>query len=121
MTRPGRPFLVLLRILLHHALLFLVVFCTPSFAQETIIVRPVEMDDVLVNPGIGFMTFQRFNGDSLNEGKKWTEGHPIIKQDFDGNLENENHPMTSLAYFRMIPGWFLITPKLSRREFSAKK
>ena len=39
-------------------------------AQETIYVRPVEIDDVLINPGIGFMTFQRFNGDALNEGKQ---------------------------------------------------
>ena len=37
-------------------------------AQKTVIVRPQEIDDVLVNPGIGFMTFQRFNGDELNQG-----------------------------------------------------
>ena len=43
-------------------------------SQETVVVRPDVIDDVLVNPGIGFMTFQRFNGDTLNEGKKWTEG-----------------------------------------------
>ena len=79
-----------------------------SFAQETIIVRPEEIDDVLINPGIGFMTFQRFNGDKLNVGKKWTEGFPIVYQEFDGNLENENHPMTSLAYFRIY--WKFIEP-----------
>jgi hypothetical protein len=35
-------------------------------AQErpvTLIVKPVEIHDVLNNPGIGFTTFQRFNGD----------------------------------------------------------
>ena len=37
-------------------------------AQKTIYVRPVEINDVLTNPGIGFMTFQRFSGDKLNEG-----------------------------------------------------
>jgi len=78
-----------------------------SQAAET--VRPKEIDDVLINPGIGFMTFQRFNGDKLNEGAKWTEGYPIIYQDFDGNLENENHPMTSLAYFRVY--WKFIEPE----------
>jgi len=77
-------------------------------SQETVVVRPEEIDDVLVNPGIGFMTFQRFNGDKLNEGKKWTEGYPIEYQEFDGNLENENHPMTSLAYFRVY--WRFIEP-----------
>ena len=45
-------------------------------SQEMVVVRPQVIDDVLVNPGIGFMTFQRFNGDTLNEGKKWTEGYP---------------------------------------------
>ncbi|NOY96702.1 MAG: hypothetical protein GXO81_10095, partial [Chlorobi bacterium] len=28
------------------------------------IVRPKEIDDVLINPGIGFTTFQMFNGDN---------------------------------------------------------
>jgi hypothetical protein len=77
-------------------------------SQQTITVRPKEIDDVLVNPGIGFMTFQRFNGDKLNQGKKWTEGYPIVYQEFDGNLENEDHPMTSLAYFRIY--WKFIEP-----------
>ncbi len=79
-----------------------------AFSQETVVVRPKEIDEVLVNPGIGFMTFQRFNGDKLNEGTKWTEGYPIVYQEFDGNLKNENHPMTSLAYFRVY--WKFIEP-----------
>ena len=79
-----------------------------ALPQETVVVRPKEINDVLVNPGIGFMTFQRFNGDKLNEGTKWTEGYPIIYQDFDGDLTNQNHPMTSLAYFRVY--WRFIEP-----------
>ncbi|MFQ6039365.1 MAG: hypothetical protein ACE5PV_00810 [Candidatus Poribacteria bacterium] len=43
------------------------------FAQETVIVRPREIDDVLINPGIGFMTFQRFNGDALNPGNLYDD------------------------------------------------
>jgi len=73
------------------------------------VVRPQEIDDVLVNPGIGFMTFQRFNGDDLNAGKGWTEGKPIIYQEFDGDLENKDHPMTSIAYFRVY--WRFIEPE----------
>jgi hypothetical protein len=46
-------------------------------AADTVTVRPQEIDDVLINPGIGFTTFQRSNGDRLNEGLKWTEGFPI--------------------------------------------
>ena len=80
--------------------------------QETVIVRPKEIDDVLMNPGIGFMTFQRFNGDSLNVGKKWTEGYPIVYQPFDGSLENENHPMTTIAYFRVY--WKFIEPEMGK-------
>jgi hypothetical protein len=79
-----------------------------ALAQETVVVRPKEVDDVLTNPGIGFMTFQRFNGDKLNEGQKWTEGYPIVYQAFDRTLVNEKHPMTSLAYFRVY--WKFIEP-----------
>jgi Domain of unknown function (DUF4832) len=70
-------------------------------AQDVRIVRPTAIDDVLVNPGIGFMTFQRFNGDALNEGAGWTEGLPIVYQEWDGDLTNVDHPDTSLAYFRV--------------------
>ncbi len=83
---------------------------TEIFAQKTIYVRPTEIDDVLTNPGIGFMTFQRFNGDELNEGNGWTEGQPIDYQNFDGNLENKDHPMTSIAYFRVY--WKFMEPEM---------
>ena len=79
-------------------------------AQKEIFVHPVEIEEVLVNPGIGFMTFQRFNGDDLNEGMGWTEGFPINYQDFDGNLENKDHPMTSIAYFRVY--WRFVEPEM---------
>ncbi len=79
-------------------------------AQKT--VRPTEIDDVLINPGIGFMTFQRFNGDDINKGVGWTEGKPIEYQKFDGNLENKNHPMTSIAYFRVY--WRFLEPEIGK-------
>ena len=83
-----------------------------ALAQETVIVRPTEIDDVLTNPGIGFMTFQRFNGDDLNAAKRWTEGKPIVYQEFDGNLENKDHPMTTIAYFRIY--WKFIEPQMGK-------
>jgi len=83
-----------------------------SWAQSTVTVRPQESDEVLVNPGIGFMTFQRFNGDNLNQGLKWTEGYPIDYQDFRGSLENRSHPMTSMAYFRIY--WKFVEPERGR-------
>jgi len=85
-----------------------VFICFMPMPSRGVVVRPKEIDDVLTNPGIGFMTFQRFNGDDLNEGKKWTEGYPIVYQEHDGVLENVNHPMTSLAYFRVY--WKFIEP-----------
>ncbi|HQH72827.1 MAG TPA: DUF4832 domain-containing protein, partial [bacterium] len=80
-----------------------------GFAQETIVVRPQEIDEVLNNPHMGFMTFQRFNGDELNQGKSWTEGYPIQYQEFDGDLKNPNHPDTTIAYFRVY--WRFLEPE----------
>jgi len=78
---------------------------------NTIVVKPKVIDDVLTNPGIGFMTFQRFNGDTLNEGKVWTEGFPINYQEFHGDLEIDGYPNTSIAYFRVY--WRYLEPKKS--------
>ena len=75
-------------------------------------VRPVEITAVLNNPGIGFTTFQRFNGDELNEGMGWTEGLPIEYQDFDGDLTNKKHPQTSIAYFRV--NWRFVEPECEK-------
>lgn len=94
---------------IHVAIALIAALCTPVLAQRTIIVRPKEIDDVLTNPGIGFMTFQRFNGDTLNEAKGWTEGKPIVYQDFDGNLKNEGYPDTTIAYFRIY--WKFVEPE----------
>jgi len=73
------------------------------------VVKPTEIDEVLNNPGIGFMTFQRFNGDALNEGTGWTEGNPIVYQEFHGSLANKDYPPTSIAYFRIY--WRFIEPE----------
>lgn len=78
----------------------------------TKVVRPREIDDVLVNPGTGFTTFQRFNGDDLNPGAGWTEGFPIEYQKFDGDLKNNGYPQTSIAYFRVY--WKFMEPEKER-------
>lgn len=80
-----------------------------SMSEKILVVRPKVIDEVLINPGIGFMTFQRFNGDRLNEGKKWTEGFPIEYQEYRDSCENKNYPMTSIAYFRIY--WRFIEPE----------
>ncbi len=77
---------------------------------EIITIRPVVIDSVLLNPGIGFTTFQRFNGDDLNAGSGWTEGYPIDYQEFDGDLKNKNYPQTTIAYFRV--NWRFVEPEM---------
>jgi len=77
--------------------------------DDEIVIRPQEIEDVLSNPGMGFMTFQRFNGDSLNEGSGWTEGFPIDYQEFNGDLSNLNYPSTTIAYWRVY--WKFMEPE----------
>ncbi len=60
---------------------------SPAFGGEMVIVRPTEIDDVLVNPGIGFMTFRR------------TDGLPI-------NPGNTGYPETSIDYLRVYWNFF---------------
>ena len=55
---------------------------THSSAQkhpDVVVVRPREIEDVLSNPGMGITTFQRFNGQSLNDPLKWSERGPEAK------------------------------------------
>ncbi len=57
--------------------LFLLASAANVCAQtDTVIIRPREISDVLVNPGMGIETFQRFNGDALNSGLRWSEEGP---------------------------------------------
>jgi hypothetical protein len=80
--------------------------------DHLLVIKPKEIDDILTNPGMGFMTFQRFNGDKLNEGSGWTEGFPIAYQEFDGNLTNKDHPATTIAYWRIY--WKFIEPEMEK-------
>ena len=61
---------------------------------ETVVVEPVEIDDVLVNPGMGFTTFYSFNNDEINA----------------------NHPECSIAYYRWY--WEVLEPEEGRVNFA---
>ena len=92
---------------------------TKSLAQTEptqIRVYPKENFDVLLNPGIGFTTFQRFNGDELNPGRGWTEGLPIEYQPFNGDITNKNHPQTTIAYFRV--NWRYLEPESKKYNWA---
>ena len=85
-------------------------------AESAVTVRPVEIDDILVNPGMGFTTFQRFNGDKLNEGTSWTEGYPLVYPPFNGDLTNKDFPMTTIAYFRIY--WKFLEPAKGKYDWT---
>lgn len=93
-----------------------VAFCglggEPARAQlSTVVVRPKEIHDVLVNPGMGITTFQRFEGQALNPPLTWSEEGPTEKL-ADPELKPE-FPPTSVSYCRWV--WDVIEPK--RGEF----
>jgi hypothetical protein len=103
-------------------IIFIVVLFNQSIAQierGTFVSRPKEIDDVLNNPGIGFTTFQRFNGDTLttlDNNLRWTEGYPIVYQSYKGTLNNKNHPATSIAYWRVY--WQFLEPEKGKYRWS---
>jgi uncharacterized protein DUF4832 len=84
-------------------------FAMAAAAQDksTVVVRPVEVHDVLVNPGMGITTFQRFNGDPLNPGLAWSEEGPVGK--LAPVAAKPDFPATSISYCRWF--WDVIEPK----------
>ncbi len=70
-----------------------------SCAQAaTVIVRPVETRDVLINPGMGIQTFQRYNGDALNPGVEWSEEGPVAP--LVAPPQKPDFPPSTVAYCR---------------------
>ncbi len=69
------------------------------------------------NPHIGFQTFQRFNGDTLNPAasRSWTEGFPIEYQPDRGTRHNVEFPDTTVAYFRLY--WRFFEPEDGKYDF----
>ena len=71
------------------------------------VVRPQPTDDVLVNPGMGIQTFQRYNGDPINAGQTWSEVGPESAKAESG--AKPDFPKSSLAYLRWF--WTQIEPE----------
>jgi hypothetical protein len=77
------------------------------------VVRPLEINDVLINPGIGFTTFQMFNGDNHQANQDVLREVDLEKFDNSpGSLENINQPGSSIAYFRIQ--WRAIEPEMGQ-------
>src|SRR5262249_35001817 len=87
---------------------FLLVAGFQVFGQSNmVVVRPVEIRDVLVNPGMGITTFQRFNGQTLNPGLEWSEEGPMTK--LPPAATRPDFPDASVAYCRWF--WDVIEPE----------
>jgi hypothetical protein len=82
------------------------------------VARFMPTDVLITNPHIGFTTFQRFNGDRLNPAasRRWTEGHQIEYQPDRGTRHNEDHPDTTVAYFRFY--WKYFEPEMDHYNFA---
>ena len=72
-------------------------------------VRLRESDELLVNPGMGFCTYQRFNGDPIEKESRWNDDGPTDYSEFAGDIHNEGFPDTSVAYLRWY--WMRIEPE----------
>lgn len=79
-----------------------------SQTTKTTVVRPTEIDDVLVNPGMGIETFNRFSGQALNEGTKWSEVGPEAAVP-DAPPGTVDFPGSSVAYLRWF--WSQLEPQ----------
>jgi uncharacterized protein DUF4832 len=75
--------------------------------RDTVVVRPQEILDVLVNPGMGITTFQRFNGQALNPRLKWSEVGPVTK--LSAAATKPDFPDTTISYCRWY--WDAIEPE----------
>jgi hypothetical protein len=89
------------------ALLALNGLTSPLYSQgNPVVVRPQEIHDVLVNPGMGITTFQRFNRQAIYPGLRWSEvGPESIVAD---SATSPEFPDTSVAYLRWF--WSQIEP-----------
>jgi hypothetical protein len=72
-----------------------------------VVIRPKEIHDVLVNPGMGITTFQRFNGQETNPPLKWSEVGPVTK--LRQAAVRPDFPDTSISYCRWY--WNVLEPE----------
>jgi len=79
-----------------------------AFAQPTtVVLRPKEIHDVLINPGMGIQTFQRFRGQAIYPDLHWSEVGPEgAVADSSGAVD---FPDSSVAYLRWF--WWQLEPE----------
>src|SRR5215475_6521946 len=83
-------------------------FSCLSYAQhDTVIVRPMPVSDVLINPNMGVTTFNRFNGQTTNPPLEWSELGPVTK--LPPSKTTPDFPDTTIAYLRWY--WNALEPE----------
>jgi hypothetical protein len=95
-------------------LALLLLAAASAMAQKAVVVRPVEIDDVLVNPEMGIQTFQRVNGDAINPGSRWSEVGPEAAP--ATGQGSPDFPDSSLAYYRWF--WSQLEPERGKYNWA---
>ena len=80
---------------------------TTEAQRNVVVVRPKEIHDVLVNPGMGITTFQRFNGQEPTPPLKLSEVGPDTK--LPQAATRPDFPETSVSYCRWY--WNVLEPE----------
>lgn len=83
-----------------------IVLVLPLWGQSgRVVVRPRPIYDVLVNPGMGLQSFQRFRQQDFHTGERWEK---LTLNDGD-QAERADVPQAAVAYIRWY--WFQIEPE----------
>jgi len=80
--------------------IFVFLSCFSYAQRDTVIVRPVAINDVLINPNLGITTFNRFNGQATNPPLEWSEVGPVTRVAAGSN--EGDFPETTIAYLRLV-------------------
>src|SRR5438874_5329777 len=86
---------------------FIFLSCLSYAQRDTVIVRPVPINDVLINPNMGITTFNRFNGQATNPPLEWSEVGPVTK--LPQASTKPDFPDTTIAYLRWY--WNALEPE----------
>lgn len=102
------------RVRLGAITVFFLSFFISQALSKTMVVRPVEIDDVLYNPGMGFTSYQRFEGDPLNRTKNYyaDEYRRFDKLSDEKTEFAPDHPKCTIAYQRIY--WNALEPEKGR-------
>jgi len=86
-----------MRKILYSALFILSLCPVAGYARQTVVVRPLETEEILLNPGMGFNTSQHLE-DNLGLDSKYEYSERL--------LDEAQYPKTTIAYLRFYWRYF---------------